>query len=176
MIYLQDLLFDTKKLKAGTRIKVSGVLYTARDAAHKRIIDILDNHKVLPFNLNNAAIYYCGPTPVRKNCICACGPTTSARMDLFTPRILREGVKFLIGKGDRSNTVVNAIHEMSAIYFIATGGIAALLSTTIKRIDLIAFKDLGPEAIYRLEINNMPLIVAIDSYGNNIFKRHYSSL
>ncbi|MDR0915434.1 MAG: FumA C-terminus/TtdB family hydratase beta subunit [Endomicrobium sp.] len=171
MIYLQDLLLDIKSLKVGTRLHISGVLYTARDAAHKRIINILDNKKHLPFQLNNAAIYYCGPTPVNKNGLCACGPTTSARMDLFTPRILSEGVKFLIGKGARSDTVVNIIHKMSAVYFIATGGIAALLSTTIKRIDLIAFKDLGPEAIYRLEIYNMPLIVAIDSFGNNIFNK-----
>jgi fumarate hydratase subunit beta len=171
MIYLKDLLLNAKMLKAGMRVQVSGIIYTARDEAHKRIINILDNKKKLPFTLKNATIYYCGPTPIRKNGICACGPTTSTRMDVFTPRILREGVKFLIGKGARSNTVVNVIHEMGAIYFIATGGIAALLSTTIKKIDLIAFEDLGPEAIYKLKIYNMPLIVAIDSFGNNIFSK-----
>jgi fumarate hydratase subunit beta len=153
------------------RIKVSGIVYTMRDEAHKRLIALLDKKEKLPIDLKNTALYYCGPTPIRKNNICACGPTTSIRMDKFTPRLLYEGVKLLIGKGDRTYPVIKALRKMNAIYCIATGGIAALLSTTIKKIDLIAFEDLGTEAIYRLEIYNMPLIVAIDCFGNTIFSK-----
>ncbi|MDR3256274.1 MAG: FumA C-terminus/TtdB family hydratase beta subunit [Endomicrobium sp.] len=170
-INLKDLILNTKTLKAGQKILLSGIIYTARDAAHKRIIDILDSGKEVPFNLKNAAIYYCGPTPAKPgNVIGVCGPTTSSRMDVFTPRILKEGVKFLIGKGTRSETVVNSIKETGSVYLVATGGIAALLSKTVKKASLIAFEDLGPEAIYKLEVENMPLIVAIDSLGGDIFR------
>ncbi|MCA6072819.1 MAG: Fe-S-containing hydro-lyase [Endomicrobium sp.] len=164
---LQDLVLNTETLKAGQKILLSGVIYTARDAAHKRMITMLDSEEKTPIDLINAAIYYCGPTPAKPGAVIgACGPTTSSRMDAFTPRILKEGVKVLIGKGARSNDVVNSIKENSALYFVATGGVAALISKTVKRADLIAFEDLGPEAIYRLEVKDMPLIVAIDSFGN----------
>jgi fumarate hydratase subunit beta len=170
-INLLNLVLNPKILKAGQRILLSGTFYTARDAAHKRIIDMLDSSNAVPFNLKNAAIYYCGPSPVKPGAVVgACGPTTSSRMDIFTPRILKEGVKFLIGKGARSESVVNSIKENGAVYLVATGGVAALLSKTVKKSDLIAFEDLGPEAIYRLEVEDMPLIVAIDSNGNNVFK------
>jgi fumarate hydratase subunit beta len=169
-INLRNLVLNTKILKVGQKILLSGVIYTARDAAHKRIMDILDNDRKLPFNINRSAIYYCGPSPVKSGAIVgACGPTTSSRMDAFTPTILEKGVKVLIGKGARSVNVVESIMKNNAVYLIATGGVAALISRTIRKADLIAFEDLGPEAIYRFEIKDMPLIVAIDSYGNNIF-------
>jgi fumarate hydratase subunit beta len=170
-INLIDLVLNPKMLKAGQRILLSGTFYTARDAAHKRIIDALDSRSTVPFNLKNAAIYYCGPAPAKPNAVIgACGPTTSSRMDVFTPRILKEGVKFLIGKGVRSESVVNSIKENGAVYLVATGGVAALLSKTVKKADLVAFEDLGPEAIYKLKVEDMPLIVAIDSDDGNVFK------
>ncbi|MDR2066839.1 MAG: FumA C-terminus/TtdB family hydratase beta subunit [Endomicrobium sp.] len=173
-VSLNDLIFNLNNLKVGQKVLLSGTIYTARDAAHKRIIDLLDfgNKDKIPFNLNNSAIYYCGPTPTKPgNIVGACGPTTSSRMDIFTPRLLKEGVKVLIGKGDRSKNVEKSIEENKAIYLIATGGIAALISKSVVKADLIAFEDLGPEAVYRFEVKNMPLIVAIDTFGNNIFVR-----
>ncbi|MDR3281601.1 MAG: FumA C-terminus/TtdB family hydratase beta subunit [Endomicrobium sp.] len=169
-VILQDLLLDSKTIKAGQKILLSGTVYTARDVAHKKIIDILDSNGELPFNLKNSAIYYCGPTPSKPGSVIGvCGPTTSARMDIFTQRILKEGVKFFIGKGSRSKTIANSIKEAGAIYFSATGGVAALLSKTVKTADVVAFEDIGPEAVYKIEIEDMPLIVAIDSFGGNIF-------
>ncbi|MDR1400871.1 MAG: FumA C-terminus/TtdB family hydratase beta subunit [Endomicrobium sp.] len=170
-VNLQDLTFDHKILKAGQKVLIRGTIYTARDAAHDRIVKMLNCGEEIPFKLENSAIYYCGPSPARPGAIIgACGPTTSSRMDIFTPRILKEGVKFLIGKGSRSKVVVDSIRQNSAIYLVATGGVAALLSKTVKKVGLIAFEDLGPEAIYKLEVENMPLIVAIDSVGNTVFK------
>ncbi|MDR3071161.1 MAG: Fe-S-containing hydro-lyase [Endomicrobium sp.] len=170
-INLQDLVLNTKVLKTGQKILLRGTIYTARDAAHKRIINMLHIGEKSPISLTNAAIYYCGPTPAKPGAIIgACGPTTSSRMDVFTPRLLKEGVKILIGKGARGEVVVDSIKENSAIYFVATGGAAALISKTVKKAELIAFEDLGPEAIYKLYVEDMPLIVAIDSFGNNIFK------
>jgi fumarate hydratase subunit beta len=169
-VILQDLILNSKAVRVGQRVLLSGTVYTARDVAHKRIVDILDGDGKLPFDLKNAAIYYCGPTPSRPGSnIGVCGPTTSSRMDAFTPRILKEGVKFLIGKGSRSKMVVSSIKEANAIYFLATGGIAALLSKTVKRADIVAFEDIGPEAVYKFEVENMPLIVAVDSFGGDIF-------
>jgi fumarate hydratase subunit beta len=169
-VILQDLVLNSKAVRAGQRVLLSGVVYTARDVAHKRIMDILDSNGKLPFDLKNAAIYYCGPTPSSSgNNIGVCGPTTSSRMDAFTPRILKEGVKFLIGKGSRSKMVVSSIKEANAIYFLATGGIAALLSKTVKKADIVAFEDIGPEAVYKFEIENMPLIVAVDGFGGDVF-------
>ncbi|MDR0617748.1 MAG: FumA C-terminus/TtdB family hydratase beta subunit [Endomicrobium sp.] len=173
-VCLNDLIFNLNNLKVGQRVLLSGTIYTARDAAHKRIIDLLDsgNRDKIPFNLNDSAIYYCGPTPLKPgNIVGACGPTTSSRMDIFTPRLLKEGVKVLIGKGNRSKNVEKSIGENKAIYFIATGGVAALISKSVVKAALIAFEDLGPEGVYRFEVKNMPLVVAIDSYGNNIFFR-----
>ncbi|MDR3124675.1 MAG: FumA C-terminus/TtdB family hydratase beta subunit [Endomicrobium sp.] len=173
-VSLDDLIFNLNNLKVRQRVLFSGTIYTARDAAHKRIIDLLDsgNKDKIPFNLNNSAVYYCGPTPTKPgNIVGACGPTTSSRMDIFTPRLLKEGVKVLIGKGNRSKNVEKSIEENKAIYFIVTGGVGALISKSVVKADLIAFEDLGPEAVYRFEVKNIPLVVAIDSYGSNIFFR-----
>ena len=167
---IQEIISDTGKLKAGQRILLSGTVYTARDAAHARIIDTLDKGEKPPFDLRESAVYYCGPTPAKPGSVIgACGPTTSARMDAFTPRMLKEGVKILIGKGARSADVVRSIKEHNAVYLIATGGVAALLSKTVVKSELIAFEDLGPEAVFKLEVKDMPLIVAIDAEGNDIF-------
>ncbi|MDR2426170.1 MAG: FumA C-terminus/TtdB family hydratase beta subunit [Endomicrobium sp.] len=169
-INVKDLALDTSIVKAGEQILLSGVLYTARDAAHLRLIKMLDEGVKMPFELQNSAIYYCGPSPARPgNVIGACGPTTSARMDIFTPRMLKEGVKILIGKGARKDFVIDSIKENKAVYLTATGGIAALLSKTVKKAEVIAFEDLVPEAIRKLEVEDMPLIVAIDSKGISIF-------
>jgi len=170
-ITIGELLSDIETLKAGQRVFLSGTIYTARDAAHKRIIDILNSGGQRPFEFKNSAIYYCGPSPVKPGSIIgACGPTTSARMDVFTPRLLEAGVKILIGKGARSKEVVDSIVKNKAIYFVATGGAAALLSKTVVKAEIIAFEDLGAEAVYKLEVKDMPLIVAIDSEGNNVFR------
>jgi fumarate hydratase subunit beta len=167
---IKEIISDTGRLKAGERIYLSGTIYTARDAAHARLIKMLDAGEKAPFELKGSAIYYCGPSPAKPgNVIGACGPTTSARMDAFTPRMLEEGVKALIGKGARKDFVIEAVKKHKAVYLAATGGVAALLSKTVKKADIIAFEDLGPEAVYKLEVEDMPLIVAADSSGGNIF-------
>ena len=159
-----------EKLKASDRIYLSGVVYTARDAAHKRLKSMLDNGETLPFDLNNALIYYAGPTPTPEGlAIGSCGPTTSSRMDKFAPQFLDCGLKGMIGKGPRSSKVVEAIIRNKAIYFCATGGAGALASKHIKSCEVIAFDDLGCESIKRLEFDRFPLIVGIDSFGNSIF-------
>jgi fumarate hydratase subunit beta len=169
-INLQDLILNIKDIKTGQEILLSGIIYTARDAVHKRIVDILDNGRKPPIDLKNSAIYYCGPTPAKpEKIVGSCGPTTSSRMDVYTPRILKEGVKVLIGKGARSESVTKALKENNAVYLIATGGVGALISKTVKKAELLAFKDLGTEAIYKFEVEYMPLVVAVDSFGNNIF-------
>jgi fumarate hydratase subunit beta len=171
-INLQDLILNIKDIKVGQKILLSGNIYTARDMAHKRIIDILNKSENLPIDLRNSVIYYCGPTPTKPGeVVGSCGPTTSSRMDVYTIRILEEGVKVLIGKGVRSESVVKALKENNAIYLVATGGVGALISKKVKKSELLVFEDLGPEAIYRFEVEDMPLIVAIDSFGNNIFNR-----
>jgi fumarate hydratase subunit beta len=171
-INLQDLILNIKDIKSGQKILLSGNIYTARDAAHKRIVDILNKGEEPPIDLKNSVIYYCGPTPAKPGeVVGSCGPTTSSRMDVYTPRILKEGVKVLIGKGARSESVVRALKENNAVYLIATGGVGALISKKVKKSDLLVFEDLGPEAIYRFEVEDMPLIVAIDSFGNNIFNK-----
>lgn len=161
----------SSQIPAGQKILLSGTIYTARDAAHKRIIDMLNagHADQIPFKLKNAAIYYCGPTPTKPNTIIgSCGPTTSARMDIYTPQLLSEGVKILIGKGARSKEVVDAIALHKANYLVATGGVGALLSKTIVAAKIIAFEDLGTEAVHELEIKDMPLYVAIDCTGKKI--------
>jgi len=171
-INLQDLILNIKDIKVGQKILLSGNIYTARDAAHKRIVDILNKGEEFPIDLKNSAIYYCGPTPTKpREVVGSCGPTTSSRMDVYTPRILKEGVKVLIGKGDRSESVVKSLKENNAVYLVATGGVGALISKRVKKSELLIFEDLGPESIYRFEVEDMPLIVAIDSFGNNIFNK-----
>ncbi len=156
---------EIRKLKAGDEILLSGVIYTARDAAHKRMV------KKLPFDLRNQVIYYTGPTPAPPGKIIgSCGPTTGYRMDPYTPTLLRWGLKGMVGKGDRSKEVIEAIKRYQSLYLIALGGCGALYSQFVKRVKLIAYPDLGCEAILKLEVKNFPLIVGIDSYGRDIYK------
>lgn len=170
-VNVKDLALNTSALKAGERIYLSGTVYTARDAAHARLIHMLNAGEKSPFDLLGSAIYYCGPSPAKPGCVIgACGPTTSARMDIFTARMLEEGVKILIGKGARKGFVVDAIKKHKAVYLVATGGVAALLSKTVKKSDIIVFEDLGPEAVHKLEVEDMPLIVAVDADGETIYK------
>lgn len=151
-------------LRAGDRVFISGIIYTARDAAHKRMI------KKLPFDIKGQIIYYAGPTPAPPGKpIGSCGPTTSTRMDVYTPQLLKLGLKGMIGKGKRSDEVVRAIKKHKAIYFIAIGGAGALLSKKIKSAEIVAYKDLGPEAVYKLEVKDFPAVVGIDSKGKSIF-------
>lgn len=160
----------TDELKAGDRVLLSGTVFTARDAAHKRIKTMLDNGESLPFDLNNALIYYAGPTPTPEGlAIGSCGPTTSSRMDKFAPEFLDCGLKGMIGKGPRSNEVIEAIVRNKAVYFCATGGAGALASKHITFCEVIAFEDLGCESVKKLEFDRFPLIVGIDSNGNSIF-------
>ena len=143
---------------------------TARDAAHKRLCDLIKKGRKLPINLKDAVIYYAGPTPPRPGrVIGSCGPTTSSRMDSFTPQLIKLGLAGMIGKGDRSPDVVHAIKKNKCVYFLAVGGIGALLSTKVKNARAVLFNDLGPEAVYKLEVKDFPLLVGIDSKGNNIY-------
>lgn len=159
-----------EKLRAGDRVYLSGVVYTARDAAHKKIKSMLDNGEKLPFDLNNALIYYAGPTPTPDGlAIGSCGPTTSSRMDKFAPEFLDCGLKGMIGKGPRSKEVIESIIRNKAIYFCATGGTGALASKHITSCEVIAFDYLGCESVKKLELDRFPLIVGIDNNGNSIF-------
>ncbi len=159
-------------LKAGDEVLLSGVIFTARDAAHKRLHDLIARGKSIPLNLKDAVIYYAGPTPPRPNAIIgSCGPTTSSRMDPFTPELLRLGLGGMIGKGDRSIEVKRAIKKYRSVYFLAIGGIGALLSDKVKMAQPVLFKDLGPEAIYKMEVVDFPLTVGIDSEGNGIYDK-----
>lgn len=162
---------EIKKLKVGDKVLINGILYTARDAAHRRLKEALDKRNKLPLILKDQIIYYTGPTPPPPGRpLGSCGPTTSSRMDSFTPLLLREGLKGMIGKGDRSAEVIQSIKEHQAIYFIALGGAGALLSQTVQQAEIVAYHDLGPEAVYRLEVVDFPVLVAIDSEGRNIYK------
>ncbi len=151
-------------LKAGDEVLLTGSIYTARDAAHQRMV------KKLPLPINGAVIYHTGPTPAKPGeVIGSCGPTTSSRMDAFTPLLLRKGLKAIIGKGRIGESVRKAIKEYKAIYFISPGGCGALLAEKVKRNTLIAYKDLGCEAIYELEVEDFPVIVGIDSKGRSVY-------
>ena len=162
----------SKKLRVGDRVRISGIIYTARDASHKRIVKILKKGGKLPIPLKNQIIYYTGPTPTRPGRIIgSCGPTTSSRMDPYTIPLLKKGLRGMIGKGRRSKKIMEAIKRYQAIYFVATGGAGAFLAQYIKKAEVIAYRDLGPEAIYRLEVEDFPAIVAIDSKGRNLFER-----
>ena len=160
-----------KRLKVGDEILLTGIILTARDAAHKRLCDTLRKGKRLPLNLKDAVIYYCGPTPARPGRpIGACGPTTSSRMDAFTPQLINLGLGGMIGKGDRSKEVIAAIKKHKCVYFLAAGGLGALLSTKVKSARQVLYNDLGPEAVYKLTVKDFPLIVGIDSKGKNIYE------
>ncbi|MEE1198200.1 MAG: FumA C-terminus/TtdB family hydratase beta subunit [Acutalibacteraceae bacterium] len=159
------------KVNVGDKIYLSGTVYTARDAAHKRIFELLESKKPLPFPIENSVIYYCGPTPTPEGfAIGSCGPTTSARMDSFAPTLYDMSLGATIGKGERNDAVCEAIIRNNALYLCAIGGAGALYAKSITSCEVIAFDDLGCESVKRLEFSNLPLIVAIDSEGNNIFK------
>lgn len=159
------------ELKAGDSILLSGYIYTARDAAHKRLVELLDNGDQLPFDIKNQIIYYVGPTPAKEGQpIGSAGPTTSYRMDAYSPRLLDAGLTGMIGKGLRGEAVIEAMKRNGAIYFAAIGGAAALTAKCVKSAEIIAYEDLGAEAIRRLYVENLPLIVVIDSKGNNYYE------
>ena len=159
-------------LKKGDRVYLSGTIYTARDAAHKKIVALLKENKQLPFELQNSIIYYAGPTPAKNNlAIGSIGPTTSSRMDVYTPLHLKNGLKGMIGKGGRSEEVVNSIVKEKAVYFAAVGGAGALYSGAVTECEVIAFEELGCESVKKLTVKDFPLTVAIDSFGNSLFER-----
>ena len=160
-----------KELKTGDMVLITGTIYSARDAAHKKLIELIDQGKELPFELNGNIIYYLGPTPARDGqVIGSAGPTTSSRMDKYTPTLLSLGLKGMIGKGRRSPEVIEAIKKDGAVYFAAIGGAGALLSKRIKESRVIAFEELGTEAVREMVVEDFPAIVAIDSSGNDIYK------
>ncbi|MDL1969504.1 MAG: Fe-S-containing hydro-lyase [Candidatus Desulfofervidaceae bacterium] len=166
---LTDQVIET--LKVGDKVLLSGVIYTARDAAHRRIIELFKKDEPLPFNLQGNIIYYVGPTPALPGRpIGAAGPTTSSRMDPYAPLLLEKGLKGMIGKGKRSLDVIEAIKKFKGVYFVATGGAGALLSECIKEARVIAYPELGAEAIYELRVEDLPLFVANDIYGNDIYE------
>lgn len=159
-----------RMLKVGDVVGLTGTIYTARDAAHKRLIELIHQKKPLPFELQDSVVYYVGPTPTKPGQIIgSAGPTTASRMDGYTPTLLDLGLKGMIGKGGRSGAVIDAMKKNGAIYFAAVGGAAALLTEHIKKCEIIAFNDLGPEAIHKLEIEDFPVIVAIDCQGKSLF-------
>ncbi|ACA44055.1 hydro-lyase, Fe-S type, tartrate/fumarate subfamily, beta region [Clostridium botulinum B1 str. Okra] len=160
-----------KSLKAGDMVLITGTIYTARDAAHKRLIDALEKGRNLPFEVKNSIIYYVGPTPAKPGMeIGAAGPTTSYRMDTYTPKLLNLGLKGMIGKGKRSKEVIESIVKNKAVYFGAIGGAAALISKSIKKSEVIAYEDLDSESIRKLEVEDLPVTVIIDSKGNNLYE------
>ena len=159
------------RLRAGDRVLLSGTIYTARDAAHKRMFELLDAGRPLPFELRGAVIYYAGPTPGQQGmAVGACGPTTAGRMDAFAPRLLDLGLAAMIGKGGRAGAVVDAIVRNSACYFAAVGGAGALIARCIRSAQVIAFDDLGCESVKCMEVEDLPLTVAIDSQGSDLFR------
>ena len=157
-----------RQLHAGDEVMLSGTIYTGRDAAHKRLMTLLEEGKELPFPLMDQVIFYVGPTPSKPGKVFGSGgPTTSGRMDAFAPALIKLGLRSMIGKGYRLQSVKDAIVENNGVYFGAIGGAGALMSNCIKKCDIIAFDDLGPEAIRKLEVEDMPLVVIIDSYGKD---------
>ena len=162
---------EASKLKSGDIVKITGTIYTARDAAHKRMKETLDRGEALPFSLENNVIYYMGPSPAREGRpIGSAGPTTASRMDKYAPELLDLGLKGMIGKGKRTVQVKEAIVRNGAVYFAAVGGAGALLSKKILSSEVIAYEDLGAEAIRKLEVKDFPVIVVIDSEGNNLYE------
>lgn len=162
---------DAKSLKSGDYVYLTGTIYSARDAAHKRMSEALERGEQLPFDIKGNVIYYMGPSPAREGRpIGSAGPTTAGRMDPYTPTLLDLGMGGMIGKGKRTKEVVDAVVRNDAVYFAAVGGAGALLSQRIKSSEVIAYDDLGPEAIRKLEIENLPVVVVIDSEGNDLYK------
>ena len=162
-----------EKLTAGTQVLISGTIYTARDASHRRLVEALDKGEELPFVLAGQTIYYMGPSPARPGqAIGSAGPTTSRRMDIYTPHLLAAGLRGMIGKGARSPAIREAIQNYRAVYFSAVGGVGALLARSIKKAENVAYEDLGAEAIQRLQIKDLPAIVANDIYGADLFEQN----
>lgn len=161
----------TRELRAGDTVLISGVIYTGRDAAHKRLVELVQDGKKLPVDLKDQIIYYVGPAPAKPGqAIGSAGPTTSYRMDAYAPTLLDLGLKGMLGKGKRSEEVVNSMIKNEAVYFGAIGGAGALLSKCIKKAEVVCYEDLGAEAIRRLEVENLPATVIIDSLGNNLYE------
>ena len=161
-----------EKLTAGTRVLISGVIYTARDAAHHRLVQALDKGEKLPFDLEGQTLYYMGPSPSKPGqVIGSAGPTTSSRLDIYTPRLIAAGIRAMIGKGNRSPEVKEVIKKYRAVYFATIGGAGALLAKFIKQAEVIAYEDLGAEAILRLNVDDFPAIVADDVYGGDLFQQ-----
>ena len=157
-------------LKSGDEVLISGTIYTARDAAHKKLVDSINSGENLPFDIKNTIIYYVGPSPKKPgDVIGSAGPTTSYRMDAYTPTLLDLGLKGMIGKGSRNKNVVESIKKNHAVYFAAIGGAGALISSTIKSSEVIAYEELGPEAVHKLTVENFPAIVVLDSNGNDLY-------
>ena len=170
-INTSDLKQKALELRAGDTVLLSGTVYTARDAAHARLCKMIDAGEPLPFALDGAVIYYAGPTPAREGAVIgSCGPTTSSRMDKFTPTLIENGLLGMIGKGKRSPDVVKAMKSRGAVYFCAIGGAGALAAKCIKKAEVIAFDELGCEAVRKLEVEDFPLIVGIDADGNSALK------
>ena len=162
---------QAEELKCGDNVLISGVIYTGRDAAHKRLIELLDGSKELPIDVKDAIIYYVGPAPAKPGqAIGSAGPTTSYRMDSYTPQLLDLGLRGMIGKGKRSQEVIDSMVKNKAVYFGALGGAGALLSRCIKKAEIVAYDDLGAEAIRRLEVEDLPAVVVIDSRGHNLYE------
>lgn len=159
-----------KELKAGDQVLLTGIIYTGRDAAHKRLVDTLLRGEDLPFDVKDAVIYYVGPAPAKPGqVIGSCGPTTSYRMDDLTVPLLERGLSGMIGKGQRNKTVISGMKEYGAVYFASIGGAGALIASSVKSSEIIAYEDLGAEAVRRLEVVEFPCVVVIDSYGTNMY-------
>ena len=169
-IHTSELKMAIPELKAGDKILLSGIVYTSRDAAHKRIMELLDRGEKLPYPLEGSVIYYAGPTPAQKGMVVgSCGPTTSSRMDPYAPRLLDLGLTAMIGKGERNQVVVDAIVRNKAAYFCAVGGAGALIACCIKEAREIAFHDLGCESVKEFVVEDLPIYTAIDSRGQSVF-------
>ena len=162
---------DVERLHSGDKALITGFIYTARDAAHKRLIELIDKGQELPFDIKGQIIYYVGPTPPKPGKpIGSAGPTTSYRMDTYTVKLLEKGLKATIGKGNRTPPVIEAMKKYKAVYFAAVGGAGALIARTIKRAEVVAYEDLGPEAIRRLYVKDFPAVVVNDIYGNDLYE------
>ncbi|HYA93689.1 MAG TPA: Fe-S-containing hydro-lyase, partial [Thermodesulfobacteriota bacterium] len=161
---------DVEKLGIGDRVLINGTIFTGRDAAHKRLLDLLKGGKTLPFDIKGQIIYYVGPTPAKPGQVFgSAGPTTSYRMDAYAPSLIQRGLKGMIGKGMRSDAVKEAMKKYKAVYFAATGGAGALLAKRVKKAEIVAYEDLGPEAIRRLVVDDLPVIVVNDVRGNDLY-------
>jgi len=158
-------------LKTGDRVLITGEIYTARDTAHKRLVELLDRGEELPFDIRGQIIYYVGPTPARPGkAVGSCGPTTSYRMDAYSPRLIERGLKGMIGKGQRSPAVLDAMKRHRAVYFAAIGGAGAQISQCVKKAELVAYEDLGPEAVRRFTVEKFPVFVINDIHGNDLYR------